>query len=82
MAVKKRYWAVCYAHVCRWAGPCLTGSDACHEAFGVRPDHWHAQFLTAWPFPNNPKYMPLYKRKEFLEKLFARHLEKTGNEVK
>lgn len=26
MAMRKKYWAVCYANVCRWAGPCLAAA--------------------------------------------------------
>lgn len=81
MAKRKRFWAVCCGHVCRWA-QALTASEAVYDAFGIHPNRWHAPRITVREFPSNPKYMPLYKRNAFLEALFARHKETTGIEIK
>jgi hypothetical protein len=74
---KKRYWAVCYGTVCRWAGPCETESKAALEAFGYDD----VERMTVLPFPGNPKYLSLAKRAAFIDKLSARHEEKTGNKI-
>jgi hypothetical protein len=52
------------------------------EAYGIQPTSWNKQATTIAEFPKNPKYMPLKDRIPFLEALYARHKEKTGNEIK
>ncbi len=77
MSKRAKYFAVCYAHVCRWE-KAKTATEAARLAFGmVDPDR-----MTVREFPANPKYMPLKVRVPFLEALFARHKEKTGSEIK
>lgn len=75
--MRKKYYAVCYAHVCRWeqAG---SESEAARLAFGLVD----AERMTVREFPGNPKYMPVYRRSAWLTELFQRHKEKTGNEIK
>lgn len=75
--MRKKYWAVAYATSVRYAGPVETAVKACLEAFGI-VDH---ERMTVREFPSNPKYLPQYKLKEFLESLAKRHLEKTGNKL-
>lgn len=75
---RKRYWAVCYGHVCRWSQLAENATAACKYTFGcVIPDK-----MTVREFPSNPKYIALYKRNAFLEELFKRHQEKTGEVIK
>jgi hypothetical protein len=81
VAVHKKYWAVCYGHVCRWATG-ATASDAMFDAFGIRPSRFDAARVTVRQFPGNPKYMALKRRNPWLEDLFKHHKEKTGVEVK
>jgi hypothetical protein len=86
--MRKKYWAVCYGGHCRWAGPFATQEEAVWDAFGVRLAQLEGltrseEFsITVREFPKNPKYMPLKDRTPFLEALYARHKEKTGNEIK
>jgi hypothetical protein len=73
---KKRYWAVCYSHVCRWAhAESMTG--AALQAFGLADE----KRMTVAEFPGNPRYIPQYVRKPLLEALFKRHKEKTGCDI-
>lgn len=74
---RRRYWAVAYAHVIRWAGPCETLQEASKEAFGIMD----TERITCLECPGNPKYMAQYKKKEFLEKLETLHKKRTGNVI-
>lgn len=71
-----KYWAVCYAHVCRWE-KASTATEAAKLAFGVVA----SDRMTIRQFPSNPKYMSYKKRQEFLEPLYKRHEEKTGTKI-
>ena len=73
MTKRNRYWAVAYGHVIRWAGPCQTPDEAAYEAYGIRLNRWDRDRVTIQEFPGNPKYMPLYKRRQLLEALENRH---------
>lgn len=73
---RRRYWAVAYGRVIRWAGPCETQNQAAMEAFGVNAD----DRTTIMECPN-PKYMAYYKKREFLEKLEVLHKQRTGNVI-
>ena len=82
MAKSKKYWAVAYAHVVRWAGPCETEEQAVMETFGVSLKHQGpTNGATVKQFPSNPKYMAQYKRLVFLEALVAEHEKRTGIKV-
>lgn len=72
---KKGYFAIAYGHVIRWAGPCLTPTQAAIQAFGYAD----AEKMTVRRFPSNPRYMAQYKRREFQDALAKRHKEKTGS---
>lgn len=78
---RKRFWAVCYGHVCRWS-QADTPRAAVLDAFGIKITAFDTDRITVWEFPGNPKYIAIYQRNEFLEALFKRHQEKTGSVIK
>ena len=71
------YYAVCYAHVCRWE-KAKSATQAAMLAFGIAD----SERMTVMEATFNPKYASQKKKKEFLEKIEARHKEKTGNTIK
>jgi hypothetical protein len=61
-----------------WAGPCKTAEAAAQEAFHlVDTEH-----MTVWKAPGNPKFLRSRAKQAFLDKLLARHKEKTGIAIK
>jgi hypothetical protein len=77
--MRRRYWAVAYADVVRWAGPCRTAVHACYHAYGM-VDY---ERMTAMEYPHgNPKYSAHYKKVDFLKALGKRHQAKTGDTLR
>jgi hypothetical protein len=74
---KVRYWAVCYAHVCRWSRA-ASASEAAMDTFGVRLD----DRMTVVEAPWNPRYAAQYRKMEFLEEVAKLHKDRTGHVIK
>lgn len=74
MGKKRKFWAVAYGHVIRWAEG-RNEQVAMMNAFGV------TQNCTVAPFPSNPKYMSFQKRSDIIDALMRIHKERTGNTI-